>query len=93
MYVLNYNVTYFDSFGVEHYPKEIKKFIDKSLVVKNIFRIRAHDSVMCRYFCIGSIDFMLARKTLTDFLTEFFFLPNNFLKNDSIILNYFMNNV
>ena len=52
LYVLNYNVTYFDSFGVEHYPKEIKKFIDKLLVVKKFFRIQAHDSVMCRYFVL-----------------------------------------
>ena len=25
--VLNNNVNYFDSFGVEHIPKEVKKFI------------------------------------------------------------------
>ena len=40
------NVTYFDSFGVEHIPKEIKIFIDKSIVITNIFRIQAYDSVM-----------------------------------------------
>ena len=39
LYALNNNVTYFDSFGVEHIPKEIKIFIDKSIVVANIFRI------------------------------------------------------
>ena len=71
LYALNNNVTYFDSFGVEHIPKEIKIFIDKSIVVTNIFRIQAYDSVMCRYFCIGFIDFMLANKTLTDFTTFF----------------------
>ena len=27
LYVLNNDVTYFDSFGVKHIPKEIKKFI------------------------------------------------------------------
>ena len=33
------NITYFDSFGVEHIPKEIKTFIDRSLsVTTNIFR-------------------------------------------------------
>ena len=52
-------ITYFDSFGAEHIPKEIKIFIDKSIVVTNIFRIQAYDSVMCGYFCIGFIDFML----------------------------------
>ena len=45
MYALN-DVTYFDSFGDEHIPKEIKIFLDKSIVVTNIFRIQAHDSVM-----------------------------------------------
>ena len=46
---------------------------------------------MCGYFCIGFIDFMLARKTLTE-LTSIF-SPNNFKRNDDIILNYFMSNV
>ena len=43
LYVLNNNFIYFDSFGVEHIPKEIKKFIDKSTIVTNIFRIQAYD--------------------------------------------------
>ena len=75
-YVLNNNVTYFDSFGVEHVPKEIKMFINKSTIVTNIYRIQAYDSMMCEYFCIGFIDFILAGKTLTDFTT--LFSPNNF---------------
>ena len=78
-------------FGVEHIWKEIKILIDESTVVANIFRIQAYDSVMCGYFCIGFIDFMLAGKTLTEFTN--LFSPNNFKKNDDIILNYFMSNV
>ena len=31
----------------------------------NIFQVQANDSVMCGYFCIGFIDFMLAGKKLT----------------------------
>ena len=88
LYILNYNVTYFDSFGVEHIPKEIKKFIDKSTIVTSIFRIQAYDSVMRGYFCIGFIDFMLESKSLTDFTN--LFSPNDFKKNDDIILNYFL---
>ena len=92
LYVNNDDVTYFDSFGVEHIPKEIKTFIDCSLsITTNIFRIQAYDSIMCGYFCIGFIDFMLAGKTLTEFTN--LFLPNYFKKNDDIFLNYFMNNV
>ena len=82
------NITYFDSFSVEHIPKEIKAFTNRSLsITTNIFRIRAYDSIMCGYFCIGFIDFMLKGKTLTEFTN--LFSPNNFKKNDDIILKYF----
>ena len=65
-YVQN-NVTYFDSFRVEHIPKEIRTFIGNKNIKTNIFRIQTYDSIVCGYFCIGFIDFMLAGKTLTDF--------------------------
>ena len=87
MYVQNNSVTYFNSFGVEYIPKEIKKFINNKNITTNIFRIQAYDSIMCRYFCIGFIDFMLAGKKLTDYTNLFF--PYDFKKNDNIILNYF----
>ena len=91
LYVQNNDVTYFDSFGVEYIPKEIEIFISNKNIKTNIFRIQAYDSIMCGYFCIGFIDFMLAGKTLTEFTN--LFSPNNFKKNDDIILNYFMANV
>ena len=77
MYANNKSVIYFDSFGVEHIPKQIKAFIGPSLsITTNIFRIQAYDSIMCGYFCIGFIGFMLARKTLTQLTNAF--SPNNF---------------
>ena len=99
MYVSNNDVTYFDSFGVEHIPKEIKTFINRPSssashnknIKTNIFRIQSYDAIMCGYFCIGFINFMLADKTLTDFTN--LFSPNNFLKNDDIILKYFMTSI
>ena len=30
------NITYFDSFGIEHIPKEIKKFIGNKIITTNI---------------------------------------------------------
>ena len=50
LYVNTKTVTCFDSFGVEHIPKEIKKFINNKNIITNIFRIQAYDSVMCGYF-------------------------------------------
>ena len=72
------NVTYFDSFGVEHIPKEIKEFAKNKNIKTNIFRVQANDSVMWGYFCIVFIDFMLKEKTLTEFTN--LFSQNNFKK-------------
>ena len=91
MCVNNDDVTYFDSFGVEHIPKEIKTFINlpsqNKSITTNVLKIQAYDSKMCGYFGIRFIDFMLAGKTLTEFTN--IFSPNIFKKSDDIILNYY----
>ena len=91
LYIQNNEVTYFDSFGEKHIPKEIRTFMGNKNIKTNIFRIQAYDSIMCEYFCIGFIDFKFAEKTLTDFTN--LFSSNNFKRNDDIILNYFITNV
>ena len=96
LYVNNKIVTYFDSFGVEHIPKEIMEFINRTSfglgphrkkIITNICIIQAYDSIMCGYFCIGFINFMFNGKSLTDYTN--LFSPNDFNKNDNIILKYF----
>ena len=67
----NNNVTNFDSFGAEHIPKEIIKFIENINIKTDISRIQAYDSIMCGYFCIGFIDFMFKGKTLTEYTNLF----------------------
>ena len=59
LYMQN-NVTYFDSFGKAHIPKEIRTFISNKNIKTKIFRIQAYDSIMCRYFFNELIDFVLA---------------------------------
>ena len=53
------NIIHFDRFGIEHIPKEIKILIGNKNIITNIYSIQAYDSIMCEYFCIGFIDFML----------------------------------
>ena len=89
LYALNNNVTYFNSFNVEHIPNKIKIIIGNKNIQTNIFKIQAYDPIICEYFCIGFIDFMLKGKNVTDFSN--LFSPINFRKNDDIILNYFQN--
>ena len=82
-------IAYFNSFGAEHVPEEIKEFIGKKTIKANIFWVQANDSVMCGYFCIEFIDFMLDDKKLTEYTS--LFSPYDFKKNDNIILSYFKN--
>ena len=69
------------------FEKENKKFMRNKNTITDIYRIRAHDSIMCGGFCIGFINFMLKGKTLL-YYTKLFF-PNDYLKNDKIIPKYF----
>ena len=90
LFVKTNEVIYFDSFGIEHIPKEINKFVgnEQSSSAKacnkeikaNIFRIQAYDSIMCGYFCIEFINYMLKGKTLLDYTN--LCSPNDFKKND-----------
>ena len=97
LFVKANKVIYFDSFGIEHIPKEINKFINNDTTMSssleriesNIFRIQAYDSIMCGYSCIEFINYMLKGKTLLDYTN--LFSPNDFKKNDRIIKRIFKN--
>ena len=54
-----------------HIPEETKKFIGNENIKANLFRVQANDSVMCGYFCIGFINFMLAGKKFIDYTDLF----------------------
>ena len=69
LYVNNKIVTYFDSFGVEHIPKEIIKFIGNEQssstkprnkkIITNIFRIQAYDSKCVAIFVLDLLTLCL----------------------------------
>ena len=75
LYVRN-NCIYFDSFGVEYIPNEIKQFIGNKDIISDIFRLQAYDSIMCGYFCLVFIDFMLFILLIS---------PHDFKKNDKMV--------
>ena len=104
LFIKTNEVIYFDSFGIEHIPKEINKFIrskelgfavgsavgnNNKKIKANIFRIQAYDSIMCGYFCIEFINYILKGKTLLDYTN--LFSPNDFKKNDRVIKRIFKN--
>ena len=75
----NNNIIYFDSFGVEHIPKEIKKFIGNKNIIKNIYRVQACNSIRSGYFFVGFIDFLFKGKSLLDYTN--LLCPNEHEKN------------
>ena len=97
LFVKTNEAIYFDSFGIEHIPIEINKFINndttKSIslerIESNIFRIQAYNSIMRGYFCIEFINYMLKGKKLLDYTN--LFSPNDFKNNDRVIKRIFKN--
>ena len=57
------------------------------MLIANVYRIQAYDSIMCRKVCIGFIDFVLKGKILLDYTN--LSSPNDYEKNYKIILKYF----
>ena len=86
MHLNDDNVIYFVSFGVEHTPNKVKKFIGNKNTKRNIYRIQTYNSIICGVFCIAPIDFMLKYNIFLNY-TNLFFLTN--IKNVKIILKYF----
>ena len=86
-------IIYFDSFGVEYIPNEIKEFIKEfpgnKNIKTNIFLVQEGNSIMCGCFCIRFIDFMLPGKKMADYTN--LFSPYDFKTNDNIILSCFKN--
>ena len=65
------------------------KFINRSGITANLYRIQAYDSLICRYCCNEFIDFMLKGKSLAGFTS--LPSPNNFKDKDKIFLKYIKN--
>ena len=52
LYVNNKTVTYFDSFRIEHKPKEVKTFISNRSIITNIYRIQNYNSICVVIFVL-----------------------------------------
>ena len=79
-------VAHFDSFGVEYILQEVLSKIKDKSITHNIFRMQSDDSIMCGFYCITFIEYMLAEKTLFDYTN--LYSPNDYQKNDKIKYKY-----
>ena len=72
LYVPNNDVTFLVVLECNIFQKKLKTFARNKNMKTKILRIQAYDSIMCGYFSIVFINFILARKTLTDFTNIFY---------------------
>ena len=77
---------FFDSFGVKYIPEEVLSKMKDKVIAHNIFRIRDDESIICGFYCIAFIGYILVGKMLLDD-TKLFFRNDN-KKNDKIICKY-----
>ena len=76
----------FDSYGVEYIPKEVQKIIFNNSIVTNIYRKQTYHPLICGYFSVEFVDLMIKGKGLLSYTN--FSSPNEYIKNNNIILKY-----
>ena len=69
------------------YVKSNKKCIHDKNIATNTYRIDGNEYIMCGYFCIEFINFILKGKSFLDY--TILFSPNKYEMNDKITLKYF----
>ena len=87
LFIYRNTAVYFDSHGIEYIPWEVLNKIRGKLITDNIFRTQDNEPVMCGFYCIAFMEYMLAGNTLLDHTN--LFSPNDYKKNWKIIYQYF----
>ena len=86
--LIDKNLTlYFDSFGIEHIPQEILNKIKDKSITHNIFIVQDKGFIICGFYCIAFIEYLLAGKYLLNYTN--LFSTSDYKKNDNIMYNYF----
>ena len=76
LFIARNTTVYFDSFGIEYIPQEVLSKIKDKSNIHNIFRIQDNDSILCGFYRIAFIEYMLPGKTLLDYTN--LFSPNGY---------------
>ena len=68
---------------------EVKNKVKDKLITHDIFRTQDDDSIICGFYCVDFIDYVIAEKTLLNYTNSF--SPNDYKENDKIIYKYIEN--
>ena len=89
LFINKNTAAYFDYFGIEQIPQEVINKIKDKLITHNIVGIQHNEFIMCGFYCIAFIEYIVGGKKLLDCTN--LFSPNDYKKNDKIIFKYFKN--
>ena len=67
---------------LELFPHKVLSKIKNKSITHNIFKVQDDESIMCGFYCIAFVEYMLAGKTLLDYTSLFY--QNYYKKNDKI---------
>ena len=87
LFINRNTAVYFDSFGIEYIPQEVLNKIKDTSITHNIFRIQDNESIMCGFYSIAFIEYVLAGRVLLDYTN--LFSPDDYKKNDKTMCKYF----
>ena len=62
------------SFGIEYIAQEILNMITDKSISHNMLITQDNESIISGFYCIDSIEYMLAGKTLLDYTNVFFWM-------------------
>ena len=62
---------YFDSCRIEYIPQEVLNKIRGKSITYNIFTVQFDDCIMCGFYCIAFIKYLIAGRTLLDYTNLF----------------------
>ena len=86
LFIERNTAAYCHSFEIEYIPQEVLSKIKDKSITHNICRMQDNESIMCGFYCIAFIEYMLIGKTFLDYAI---FFPNDYKNNDKIICKYF----
>ena len=87
LFIKKNTTVYFPSFGIDNTPQEVLNKIKDKSITHNIFRKKDNESIMCGFYSIAFIEYMLAEKTLLNYTN--LFSPNDYKKNGKVIYKFF----
>ena len=67
---------------IEYVPQEVSNKIKDKSITHDILRIQDKDSIMCGFYCIPLIEYMLLGKAILDYNNLFY--PNEYEKNNKL---------